>query len=110
MRIRYVHSMLERPEDAARVPMEDIPTEGVPSHILEIIERHEAFSESATFGGRGLGDPEEYEKLVISTGSSCKTFEYFNKGVHFMSTGSEKDRPIFQVFAHFMMQSRATPG
>ncbi len=102
MRIQYVHSMLERAEDAVTVHLEDMPLEDVPSQIRDIIKNHKAFSESNTFGRAGLGTPEEYEKLVVSEGNRTKTFEYFNKAIHFMASGTEKDRPIFQVFAHFM--------
>jgi hypothetical protein len=108
MRIQYAHTMLKRIKDAPFVRLEDMPLEDVPSHIQEIISNHRAFSESNTFGRTGLGTPEEYEKLVISGGDRVKTFEYFNKGIHFMSTGTEEDRPIFQVFAHFMKQALET--
>ena len=108
MTIRYVHSMLERAEDAVTVRLEDVPLEDIPSHIRDIINNHKAFSESNTFGRAGLGTPEEYEMLVVSEGNRTKTFEYFNKAIHFIATGTEEDRPIFQVFAHFMRQARAT--
>jgi hypothetical protein len=108
MRIQYAHDMLERVKDAPSVRLEDMPLEDVPNHIQEIITNHEAFSESNTFGRPGLGTPEEYEKLVVSEGDRTKTFEYFNKGIHFMSAGTEEDRPVFQVFAHFMKQARST--
>lgn len=82
--------MLERPEDASSLQLEDVSVEEVPSQILEIIGSHKAFSASATFGSKGLGAPEEYEKLVVSTGNSHKTFEYFNKAIHFMTASSEE--------------------
>ena len=107
MRIQYTHTMLKRLKDAPSVRLEDMPLEDIPSHIQEIISNHKAFSESHTFGRPGLGNPEEYEKLVISEGDGTKTFEYFNKGIHFMTTGTEDDRPVFQVFAHFMMRVEA---
>lgn len=108
MKIQYAHTMLKRIKDARSVRLEDVSPEDVPSHIQEIISNHKAFSESNTFGRPGLGTPEEYEKLVISEGDKTKTFEYFNKGIHYMSMGTEEDRPVFQVFAHFMMRAEAT--
>lgn len=108
MKIQYAHTMLKRIKDAPSVRLEDIPPEDVPNHIQEIISNHKAFSESNAFGRTGLGRPEEYEKLVISEGDRTRTFEYFNKGINFMSMGTEEDRPIFQVFAHFMTRVEAT--
>jgi hypothetical protein len=97
--------MLERAEDRATLSLRDIPLDGVPVHIQDIIKNHKAFSESNAFGREGVGSPEEYEKLIISKENRISIFEYFNKGIHYMTVGTEEDRPVFQVFAHFMRQA-----
>jgi hypothetical protein len=54
-----------------------------------------------------LGEPIEYEKLIVSKdGEDDKVFEYYNKGIHYMMYGGENEKPIFQVFAHFMMRDK----
>ena len=103
MKILYRHTMLENLDDRSDVDLVEVPLDRVPENILGIIRRHKAFRESALFGAPGLGHPEEYEKLVLECEGGCRTFEYFNKGIWYMATGTEEDRPVFQVFAHFML-------
>ena len=107
MRVQYVHGMLERAKDAASLHLEEMPLEDIPVHIRDILQNHRDFSESRTFGQTGLGTPQEYEKLVVSEGDRTRTFEYFNKAICYMAKGKEEDKPVFQVFAHLMMQARA---
>ena len=102
MKIQYCYKMLKRPTNRLDVDLVEISIEQVPANILEIIKTNESFSKSCTFGKKGIGKPEEYEKLVISDGKNEKQFEYFNKGLHFMMSGGEKEKPVFQVFAYFM--------
>jgi len=106
MKIQYCHKMIERPSDSLGIKMIEILIEQVPANILKIIKTHESFLKSCTFGKKGIGNPEKYEKLVISDGQNEKQFEYFNKGLHFMMSVSEKERPVFQVFAHFMTNKK----
>ncbi len=103
MKILYCHTMLDDIDDRADIQLVEIPLDRVPGKILDIIRTHEAFRESGSFGEPGLGDPEEYEKLVLEDDSGSRTFEYFNKGIWYMFTGTEEDRPVFQVFARFMV-------
>lgn len=78
----------------------------LPDNIIQIIKTHKELSKSNTFGEKDLGDPQEYEKLIIEDSSGTKEFEYFNKGIYFMMKGREEDRPVFQVFAHLMSKER----
>ncbi len=103
MKILYAHTMLENPDDRRAVQLAEIPFDSVPENILEIIRTHEVFQKSTSFGALGLGNPEEYEKLVLKEDNGCRIFEYFNKGISYMLTGTEKDRPVFQIFTHFMV-------
>lgn len=95
MKILYVHAMLEDLDDRRSVHPAEVSPESVPENILEILRTNEAFRKSTTFGARGLGDPEEYEKLVLENDGGRRTFEYFNKGISYMMSGTEEDRPIF---------------
>jgi len=95
--------MLDDLDDRSDLDLAEVPLDRVAEDILEIIRTHEAFRESRSFGARGLGHPEEYEKLVLERESGRSTFEYFNKGISYMATGTEEDRPVFQVFTHFML-------
>ena len=106
MRIQYCYSMLEGIDDRANIELVEIPLDRVPENIMEIIENHEAFSAPGVFGEQGLGSPEEYEKLIFSDDNGCRTFEYFNRGIYYMMSGNEKERPGFQVFTHFMLMTR----
>ena len=101
MKISYIHAMLDEADDRSDLKLVEIPIDHVPENILQIIRNHDAFSASAVFGARGIGDPEEYEKLVLEDEGGCRIFEYFNKSISYMLHGTEKDRPVFQVFAHF---------
>ena len=102
MKIGYVHAMLEEADDRSDLKLVEIPLDRVPENILQIIRNHYAFSASAVFGAHGLGGPEEYEKLVLEDEGGCRIFEYFNKGISYMLYGTEENRPVFQVFAHFL--------
>ena len=98
--------MIKCPDDRLGIDLVEISIKQVPANILKIIKTHESFSKSCTFGKKGIGNPEEYEKLIISDGQKEKQFEYFNKGLYFMMSSSEKERPVFQVFAHFMTNKK----
>ena len=102
MQIAYVHAMLNEADDRSDLKLVEIPLDLVPENIFQIIRNHDAFCASAVFGALGIGDPEEYEKLVLEDEGGCRIFEYFNKGISFMLYGTEEDRPVFQVFAHFL--------
>ena len=102
MKIGYVHAMLDEADDRSDLKLVEIPLDRVPKNILQIMRNHDAFCASAVFGAQGIGDPEEYEKLVLEDEGGCRIFEYFNKGISYMLYGTEEDRPIFQVFAHFL--------
>lgn len=110
MRLRYCHAMVKRADDGSRLPLQDVSVDGLPDHILEILKNHPAFSKSASFGRKGIGSPEEYEKLEVSDDAGVREFVYHNKGMHFMMEGKEVDRPVFQVFVHFMSQVKAQPN
>jgi len=101
MKIAYVHAMLEEAIDCSDLKLVEIPLDRVSENILQIIRNHDAFYASGVFGAQGIGDPEEYEKLVLEDEGGDRVFEYFNKGISYMMNGTEEDRPIFQVFAHF---------
>lgn len=107
MKIQYCHCLLENIDDAVSVRPVEVSFTGLPDHIRNIIKNHKSFAESNTFGRSGLGSPEEYEQLIVSDGNTTKTFIYLNKAVHFITTGTEDDRPVFQVFAHLMAQARS---
>jgi len=93
--------MLSETEKRLDLRLVEIPIDRIPENILQIIRNHNAFSVSAVFGKEGLGDPEEYDRLVLEDEVGCRTFEYFNKGISYMKYGTDEDRPVFQVFAHF---------
>ena len=100
MKILYVHAMLGEIGDRTELNLVEVPLIRVPEDILQIVRSHEAFRESVGFGARGLVEPEEYEKLVLEDENVCRTFEYFNKGISYMRSYTEKERPVFQAFAH----------
>jgi hypothetical protein len=95
--------MLEDIQDRSTVKLLEFPFNSVSEEIIDILRNNEAFQESAVFGEQGLGEPEEYEKLIIEDENGCREFEYFNKAIWYMGRGGEKERPVFQVFAHFMI-------
>ena len=103
MKIGYVHAMMDEADDHSDLKLVEIPLDRVPENILHIIQNHDAFFTSAVFGMQGIGDPEEYEKLVIEDENGCRIFEYFNKVISYMYYGTEEDRPVFQVFAHLLV-------
>jgi hypothetical protein len=103
MLIEYVHKMGN--EDK---PLRTYEEEEIPGKIIEIIRTNDAFTEPKTFGKKGIGSPDEIEQLnIIAEDGSRKEFSYFNKSIHYAFAGGEKERPIFQVFAHFMKEQRS---
>ncbi len=95
--------MLEKVADRNRLVLKEYPESVISEEILAILKNNKNFKFSKTFGNKNLGEPIEYEKLVVSNeGENDKVFEYYNKGIHYMFYGSEKEKPIFQVFAYFM--------
>lgn len=103
MKILYRRALLDNLDKRSDVQLEEITPEYVPKNILEIMRTHEAFQASRSFGAQGLAEPEEYEKLVIEDENGRREFEYFNKGVWYIESGTEADSPVFQAFTHFMI-------
>ena len=106
MRIKYVHGMVNNFKEVKSLKLIEYDESDLPDNIIEIIKTHKGLSKSNTFGKKDLGDPQEYEKLIIEDLSGIREFEYYNKGIYFMMNGGEEDRPVFQVFAHLMTKER----
>lgn len=103
MKIEYVHKMGKENKFPTTFDENEIP-----ENIKKIIVDNEAFSASQDFGQMGLGKPDEIEILsIISDDGQKKEFKYYNKAIHYMMSGGEKERPIFQVFTHFMINERS---
>lgn len=102
MKIEYVHKMGNQ-----KKPFTVFEDSEIPEKIRKIILENDAFSASQNFGEKGLGIPEEFEILKITCDDGIKReFEYYNKALYDMYKGGEKERPVFQVFAHFMQEAR----
>jgi len=95
--------MLNNIDDRSSIDLAEIQIDDVAEDILQIIRTNQAFFASKVFGAQGFGSPEEYDKLVLEDDNGSRTFEYFNKGISYMMSTNKKDRPIFQVFTHFML-------
>ncbi len=106
MTIKYIHKMVSNFKTVDSLKLIKYDESDLPDNIIQIIKTHKELSKSNTFGEKDLGDPQEYEKLIIEDSSGTKEFEYFNKGIYFMMKGREEDRPVFQVFAHLMSKER----
>ncbi len=106
MRIKYIHKMVNNFKEVDSLNLIDYEESDLPDNIIQIIKTHKDLSKSNKFGEKGLGDPQEYEKLIIEDSSGTREFEYYNKGIYFMMKGGEDDRPVFQVFAHLMTEGR----
>ena len=80
--------------------------------FLKILSRlffnNDSFSFDRNFGQQGLGEPDAVEILsIIDDDGRKKEFKYYKKGIHYIMSGGEKQRPIFQVFTHFMTHERS---
>jgi hypothetical protein len=103
MKIEYVHNM-----GNSNKPYTLYDENEIPKDILEIISNNKEFSVSKSFGQKGLGSPDEIEVLhIILDNGEQRKFQYYNKGIYYMLNGGEHDRPVFQVFAHFMIKERS---
>jgi hypothetical protein len=107
MKIKYYHAMLENINERSKLSLKEYQESDIPENILSILKMNKHFKSSKIFGDKDLGEPIEYEKLVVSKdGEDDKVFEYYNKGIHYMMYGGENEKPIFQMFAHFMMRDK----
>jgi hypothetical protein len=98
MKIEYIYKLGNKQKQPPMFRDTEIPEE-----IKNIIQTHPAFSKSTRFGEKGIGYPDEIEILNIEfDNGEKKKFRYFNKGIHYVMMGGEKERPIFRVFAYFM--------
>ena len=102
MKIKYIHKMVSSFKAVDSLKLIEYNESDLPDDIIQIIKTHKDLSKSNTFGKKDLGDPQEYEKLIIEDSSGTREFEYFNKCIYHMMKGREEDRPVFQVFAHLM--------
>jgi len=101
MKIKYGHSMIKSLNDK-NIRTVEFDEKDLPDSIIQIIKTHPAFSSSSTFGQKGLGNPQEYEILIITDDNGTRQFDYFNKGIYYMLKGDKAEQPVFQVFANLM--------
>lgn len=102
MQINYIHKMGSENKDFITFKKEEIP-----ENILQILLSNSKFSKPTVFGQKGLGDPDEIEKLIIvDEAGNEKEFCYYNKGIHYMFSGDTSLQPVFQVFTFFQGKSR----
>ena len=102
MTVKYVHELIRGKEEKARASLATYQEREISPAVMEILRKDEAFRKSRVFGDPRLGAPLEYEKLVVVDENDEKTFEYFNKGIHYMTQSGEPARRIFVAFAFFM--------
>jgi hypothetical protein len=102
MKISYAHRMIRNLNKLPFLKMNEYDENDLPKDIVEIINTHKDFVKSKVFGKKNLGEPQEYEKLIIIDKSGTREFEYYNKGIFYLTMGTEKDRPVFQVFSELM--------
>ena len=80
MKIKYVHKMVNNFKAVDSLKLIEYDDSDLPENIIQIIKTHKDLSKSNAFGKKGLGDPQEYEKLIIEDSSGIREFEYYNKG------------------------------
>jgi hypothetical protein len=102
MKVKYIHQLIRDRKEMGTTPLATYKAEEISQEVMDILQKDEAFLQSRVFGDPRLGDPLEYEKLVVIDEGSEKTFEYYNKGIHYMTQSGEPARRIFQAFAFFM--------
>lgn len=98
--------MLDEATDPSNLSLAEIPLNQIPENVLQIMRNHDAFCASGVFGEQCIGEPDEYEKLVLEDESGIRILEYFNKGISYMFNGTDEDRPVFQVFAQLQVLQR----
>lgn len=102
MTVKYVHEFIHGKKEKERAAIATYEEREISPVVMEILRNDEAFRKSRVFGDPRLGVPLEYEKLVVVDEDGERTFEYFNKGIHYMTQSGEPARRIFQAFAFFM--------
>lgn len=106
MTVKYVHDFIHGKKEKKRAALAIYEEREISPEVMEILRNDEAFSKSRVFGDPRLGEPMEYEKLVVVDEDGEKTFEYFNKGIHYMTQSGEPARRLFQAFTFFMVKYR----
>ncbi len=102
MKVLYGHKMIKNEKEKVDIRLSEYKEKDIAEEVLKILKNNEAFSQSRTFGDKNLGDPIEYEKLIIIDETGEKVFEYFNKAIHYLMQKGEDARQIFQTFTFFM--------
>lgn len=98
--------MISNLKDIDNLTLIEFNENDVPPEVLLILNENQNFKVSKVFGDKSLGMPLEYEKLILEDNGGVKTFEYYNKGIHFGLYGKENEQPVFKVFTHFMIETR----
>lgn len=63
---------------------------------------------SGTFGNPNVGDPIEYDHIVIEHEGGIVHIEFFNKGISLLMGNDEQEKRIFRVCV--VLQRLATRG
>jgi hypothetical protein len=108
MKIHYARELINKVGEKNRIPLVTFEEKDISDKVIWILRNNEEFRKTQVFGDPRLGAPIEYEKLVVVDDEGERTFEYFNKGIHYMTQDGEQARQVFQVFAFFMSRHLET--
>jgi hypothetical protein len=95
--IVYSRGMLESLADRESCEVYTLYGPEIPRKVLEAIEGNRLLELSGVYGDERLGDPIEYDQLVLETDKGETTIEVYNRGLMLFVADSDEVRRIHRV-------------
>jgi hypothetical protein len=89
--------MLKNPRDRKRDYVIAFVGDEMPQELSKAIAENEILDLDGTFGDPALGEPIEYDHVVIEHDRGKTEIEFYNKGITLAMGDNEEDKRIFRV-------------
>lgn len=98
-KVKYSHGMLKHPRDRKRTVVIAFVGIELICELTKAIEENELLEASGMYGDPDVGEPIEYDHVVIEHDGGTVDIEFYNKGISLAIGDDEQERRIFRVCA-----------
>jgi hypothetical protein len=96
-RVFYRHGMVQSLRNLRGLEQVELSGDGIPAAVLTAIEENKILQASGEYGDRDVGEPIEYDHLVVEHSSGRTEITFYNRGISLVFGDSETERQIHRV-------------
>ena len=96
-KVKYSRGMLKNTRDRKRTHVVTFVGDEISLDLSKAILENHLLDAGGTYGDPDVGDPIEYDHLVIVHDGGTVDIEFYNKGISLAMGDHERERQIFRV-------------